>query len=225
MAAARLRWASQKSWQHSIRAVGPDGIVAGAFALTIAACRGVISPRDPSGRRQMSDSSSSSQPDGAGPLTVSVVNEFPEDLYDAMRRFDVTTPERKQHFLAQVAPPTRLRYTIVESVGKRGRIERVGSYGDLERHHQSQVPLTVTWNKGSAQLSWKAPYLPSFPDPSLPGLKKKVSITKYTIEYSKAGKKETPLAAKPEETSKLITGLDEKKQSSYTFREIGRAHV
>ena len=103
MAAARLRWASQKSWQHSIRAVGPDGIVAGVFALTIAAGRGVISPRDPSGRRQMSDSSSSSQPDGAGPLTVSVVNEFPEDLYDAMRRFVSAHPSWDQYRVMQVA--------------------------------------------------------------------------------------------------------------------------
>lgn len=59
--------------------------------------------------RQISDSSphsgssSSPHPDGAGPLTVSVMNEFPEDLYDAMRRFVSAHPSWDQYRVMQVA--------------------------------------------------------------------------------------------------------------------------
>jgi hypothetical protein len=41
-------------------------------------------------------------PDHA-PLYVSVVNEFPQDLYDAMRSFVATHPQWDQYRLMQVA--------------------------------------------------------------------------------------------------------------------------
>ena len=98
---------------HCIRVVGLDAIGVMAPALTISESRGVIPPRDENGMRQIPDSNPSSMPsasaaaspshDGIGPATVSVVNDFPEDLYDAMRRFVGAHPSWDQYRVMQVA--------------------------------------------------------------------------------------------------------------------------
>jgi hypothetical protein len=50
-----------------------------------------------------SDNRSSQGPDGIGVSTISVVNDFPEDLYEAMRRFVSAHPSWDQYRVMQVA--------------------------------------------------------------------------------------------------------------------------
>ena len=50
-----------------------------------------------------SDSSSNPGPYGIGVPTISVVNDFPEDLYEAMRRFVSAHPSWDQYRVMQVA--------------------------------------------------------------------------------------------------------------------------
>jgi hypothetical protein len=79
---------------HWIRAVRPDGTEAAASALTPHAARGVMTgtPRP-----------AMTQTPEVAPVYVSVVHEFPEDLYEAMRAFVRSHPSWDHYRLMQVA--------------------------------------------------------------------------------------------------------------------------